>query len=68
MNRIETAALLAAMAVSSGAWAHGDEAHKKTSPVRKEQKDWGIAGDAKSVKRTIVVHHPTPTAIYPPTA
>lgn len=55
MNPIKTAALLVAMAVSAGAWAHGDEAHKKTGPVRKEQKDWGIAGDAKSVKRTIQV-------------
>ena len=55
MNLIKTAALLVAMAVSAGAWAHGDEAHKKAGPVRKEQKDWGIAGDAKSVKRTIQV-------------
>ena len=30
-------------------------APKKAGPVRKEQKDWGIAGDAKSVKRTIQV-------------
>lgn len=36
-----------------GAWAHGDEPMKAAGPVRKEQKDWGIAGDARSVKRTI---------------
>ena len=36
--------------------AHGDEDHsKKTGPVKKEQKDWGIAGDAKAAKRTIEV-------------
>lgn len=37
-------------------FAHGDEAHMKAagpSPVKMEQKDWGIAGNAKSVKRTI---------------
>ena len=55
MNLIKTAALLVAMGLSAGAWAHGDEANKKTAPVRKEQKGWGIAGDAKSVKRTIRV-------------
>ena len=36
--------------------AHGDEDHpKKAGPVKKEQKDWGIAGDAKSAKRSIEV-------------
>jgi uncharacterized cupredoxin-like copper-binding protein len=36
--------------------AHAHEnthGRKKPAAVRKEQKDWGIAGDAKSVKRTI---------------
>ena len=34
--------------------AHGDEAHaKKPAMVKKEQKEWGIAGDAKAVKHTI---------------
>ena len=28
---------------------------KKSGPVVKEQKEWGIAGDAKAVKRTIEV-------------
>jgi uncharacterized cupredoxin-like copper-binding protein len=37
-------------------WAHGEEAHaKKTGPVVKEQKPWGIAGDARAVKRTIAI-------------
>ena len=31
---------------------HGD---KKSAMVKKEQKDWGIGGDAKNVKRTIEV-------------
>lgn len=36
--------------------AHEGETHTaKAGPVVKEQKDWGIAGDAKSVKRTITL-------------
>ena len=36
--------------------AHTDEPHApKKGPVVKEQKDWGIAGDAKSAKRSIAV-------------
>jgi uncharacterized cupredoxin-like copper-binding protein len=56
MKRIRYAALALALA-AAGAWAHGDEDHaKKTNtPVKKEQKDWGIAGDAKAAKRTIEV-------------
>ena len=50
------AALLAATTLSGQAIAHGD-AHptKKAAPTIKEQKDWGIAGDGKTVKRTVVV-------------
>jgi uncharacterized cupredoxin-like copper-binding protein len=34
--------------------AHGDEHHTNANePVRKEQTEWGIAGDKKSVKRTV---------------
>ena len=36
--------------------AHGDEKHPaKAGPVKKEQKEWGIAGDAKQAKRSIDV-------------
>lgn len=38
------------------AFAHGDEKHaKKAAPAKKEQKPWGIAGDAKNAKRTIEI-------------
>lgn len=50
------ATLMAALiaGASGAALAHGDEAHaKKSGPVKKEQKEWGIAGDAKAVNRTI---------------
>jgi uncharacterized cupredoxin-like copper-binding protein len=55
MNPIKTAAWRVAMGLCAGAQAHSDEAHRKSGPIRKEQQDWGIAGDAKSVKRTIQV-------------
>jgi uncharacterized cupredoxin-like copper-binding protein len=49
------AALSVALATSY-AVAHGNEDHKKKpAAVIKEQKDWGIAGEAKKVKRTIAV-------------
>ena len=44
------------MALSAGAHAHGNEDHaKKSGPVKKEQKDWGIAADAPAAKRTIEI-------------
>lgn len=45
-----TAALLTGAATP--AWAHGD-VHKTAHASVKEQKDWGIAGDAKAVGRTV---------------
>jgi uncharacterized cupredoxin-like copper-binding protein len=50
-----TAAAATLPMLAAPARAHGDEAHAKKRPVRKEQKDWGIAGDAKSAKRSIEV-------------
>lgn len=53
-----TLTLLAILAAASTplATAHGDAAHmKKTAAVKKEQTDWGIAGDAKAVKRTVTL-------------
>ncbi len=50
------AALILWPATSGFARAHGNEDHpKKVSSIRKEQKDWGIAGDAKAARRTIEV-------------
>jgi uncharacterized cupredoxin-like copper-binding protein len=41
---------------TTGALAHGDKDPGKVSKVvKKEQKDWGIAGDAENAKRTIAV-------------
>jgi len=49
--------LVAAMGAGSAAFAHSDKVHdKKTqATVKKEQKEWGIAGDAKAAKRTVEI-------------
>ncbi len=51
------ATLVVTLAVASAAaQAHGEEAHAgKAGPVVKEQKDWGIAGDAKAATRTVQI-------------
>jgi uncharacterized cupredoxin-like copper-binding protein len=50
-------ALVAALLAASGtALAHGEEAHAKSSgPMIREQKAWGIAGEAKAVSRTFEI-------------
>ncbi len=54
MKSIKTLVLASTRAFSGLALAHGDEDHSASSgPVRKEQKSWGIAGDASAAKRTL---------------
>ena len=57
MVRLAAAASIVALPLlAPTARAHTDRPHaSKVGPVRKEQKDWGIAGDARNVKRTINV-------------
>ena len=59
MNSTCTLKLIAACALfttATASFAHENTPHKaKTSAVVKEQKDWGIAGDAKSAVRTITL-------------
>jgi uncharacterized cupredoxin-like copper-binding protein len=46
--------LIAALAATAApALAHGDK--KQASAAKKEQKDWGIAGDARAATRTITI-------------
>ena len=45
--------LVAAAVLAWGAHAHEGAAHPAPGPVVKEQKPWGIAGDAKAARRTI---------------
>ena len=50
------AAAASLLASTGRALAHGDEKHTaKAGPVKKEQTDWGIAGDAKQARRSIDV-------------
>jgi uncharacterized cupredoxin-like copper-binding protein len=47
---------LALTSGASGAWAHGDAAHDAPrAAAQKEQKPWGISGDAHDAKRTIEI-------------
>ena len=56
MQRLEMFCLIALLAGSGLAWSHGDPAHNGAPVVaKKEQKDWGIAGDAAAAHRTIEV-------------
>jgi uncharacterized cupredoxin-like copper-binding protein len=53
---IQSTVFCAVLASGAAALAHGDADHnKKTAAVKKEQTDWGIAGDAKAVRRTIAI-------------
>jgi uncharacterized cupredoxin-like copper-binding protein len=54
LQRRQLAALPLALALPA-ARAHGDAPHGAKADVIKEQKPWGIAGDAKDVRRTITV-------------
>jgi uncharacterized cupredoxin-like copper-binding protein len=54
MKRRTALALLGS--ACAAAQAHENQPHaKKSGPVPKEQKDWGIAAEAKAAKRTLVV-------------
>ena len=59
MNHSTALKLIAACAMiysPAASFAHESTPHKaKTTAVVKEQKDWGIAGDAKAVKQTITL-------------
>ena len=57
MNKLTTmlGTALLAIGATTLAQAHGDEHGKKPGAVKKEQKEWGIAGEAKAVKRTIAL-------------
>lgn len=57
MKLIPPIAVAALIAASGTAFAHGEADHmkKKSAPVVMEQKDWGIAGDARKVRRTVEI-------------
>ena len=56
ITRMAAAAAAATMPLLvAPARAHTDKPHAPKGPVKKEQKDWGIAGDAPAAKRSIEV-------------
>lgn len=56
MKIIQCIAVSAMLISASTAFSHGDAEHSKTAaPTVKEQQTWGIAGDAKAVRRTITL-------------
>lgn len=55
MHNARALILAGLVAASSAALAHGDGEHQQTGPVKREQKPWGIAGDAKAAIRTIEI-------------
>lgn len=53
---IKLIALCAVWMPATLAFSHGNADHsKKSAAVKKEQTDWGIAGDARAVRRTIAI-------------
>ena len=55
-NTLKLIAVCALIYSATASFAHEDAPHKaKTAAVVKEQRDWGIAGDAKSVKQVITL-------------
>lgn len=54
MDKRKTLALAAALLAAPAAWSHGDAHGAKPAAIVKEQKPWGIAGDAKDA-RTIEI-------------
>jgi uncharacterized cupredoxin-like copper-binding protein len=53
---LKATALAGFLTMGGGAFAHGEDKHQnKPAVVKKEQKPWGIAADAKQANRTIEV-------------
>ena len=55
MHLRPTLFLLGFMTLGGSAAAHGDAPHKKPAQIVREQKAWGIAGDARQARRTITI-------------
>ena len=58
MKTLQLLAASALLACASASWAHSNAhstAHSATTVLPAEQKDWGIAGTAKAVTRTLTV-------------
>jgi uncharacterized cupredoxin-like copper-binding protein len=55
-QRLAVALVAGGCLLAPAAWAHGDAPHAaKSTPVAREQKAWGIAGDPKAARRTVQI-------------
>jgi uncharacterized cupredoxin-like copper-binding protein len=52
---VQTIAGYSLLILSASCFPHENKVHDNPQAARKEQQAWGIAGDAKSVKRTITL-------------
>jgi uncharacterized cupredoxin-like copper-binding protein len=56
MHITKTLIASAMLAFSAASFAHGDKEHAKgAAPMKMEQKEWGIGGHSKAVKRTVEI-------------
>lgn len=56
MHLTKTLIVAAMLTTSAASFAHGDKEHAKgATPMKMEQKEWGIGGHSKAVKRTVEI-------------
>jgi uncharacterized cupredoxin-like copper-binding protein len=56
MKTIQLIATVALLAGASASFGHGNENHAPAGPIVKEQKAWGIGGEAHDAQRTITLN------------
>ena len=56
MKTLKFIAISALLTIANTVFSHGNESHAPASLMVKEQKAWGIAGDASSAVRTITLN------------
>lgn len=56
MHITKTLIVYAMLATSAASFAHGEKEHAKgATPMKMEQKEWGIGGHSNAVKRTVEI-------------
>jgi uncharacterized cupredoxin-like copper-binding protein len=56
MKNIKIIAIIALLTGTTAIFGHGNESHAPAGPSVKEQKAWGIAGEARDAQRTITLN------------
>jgi uncharacterized cupredoxin-like copper-binding protein len=55
MNTRQIMVAAALLLAGGTVFAHGEQSHDPKAALKKEQQDWGIAGDARAAKRTVTL-------------